>query len=88
MRGINWNFICVHSGYDFSKFDIEKNETQSFEFWQKLIESMKFSYAQRGLLGDPLFVPAENISKVQLFYCCVYIFFKIISRYILNSSHI
>ena len=61
----------MFSGYDFSGFDIEKSEEQEFEFWQKLIESMKFSYAQRGLLGDPNFVPAPNTSKVSNQFSCL-----------------
>ncbi|XP_066928254.1 glutathione hydrolase 1 proenzyme-like isoform X1 [Clytia hemisphaerica] len=54
----------IISGYDFSKLDISKDDNDAFEFWQKLIESMKFSYAQRGLFGDPGFVPTKNITDV------------------------
>ena len=58
------NYSWFVSGYDFSKFDISKNDDDSFEFWQKLIESMKFSFAQRGLFGDPGFVPKKDITDV------------------------
>ena len=41
------------------------NGDNAFEFWQKLIESMKFSYAQRGWLGDPSYVSKDNITRVR-----------------------
>ena len=34
------------------------------DFYQKVVEAEKFAYAQRGLLGDPDFLPKKNISKV------------------------
>ncbi|XP_065664047.1 glutathione hydrolase 1 proenzyme isoform X2 [Hydra vulgaris] len=53
----------IISGYDLSKVDFSNHESQT-AFYHKLIESMKFGYAQRGLLGDADFLPAENITKV------------------------
>lgn len=53
----------ILSGYSFKDFDIN-NIDNALEFWQKLIESMKFSYAQRGLLGDPDYLPKSNITRV------------------------
>ena len=40
-------------GFQFKKKLDLKNADDAFLFYQRLIESMKFAYAQRGLLGDP-----------------------------------
>ena len=50
-------------GYDLSKMDLSKSEDE-IKFYHKLVEAMKFSYAQRGLLGDPDFLPKANITRV------------------------
>ena len=41
---------------------ISDKATQVFH---KIIESFKWGYARRALLGDPDFVPADNITRVR-----------------------
>ena len=53
-------------GYDLSKVDYSNPQSLT-AFYHKLIESMKFGYAQRSLLGDADFLPVENITKVCIF---------------------
>lgn len=73
--GILTNPFLVASGYDFSDNNLTTTDEQ-VDFYQKYIESLKFGYAQRGLLGDPDFVPIENISSV-----CQTNFFKFNSKF-------
>ncbi|XP_057295021.1 glutathione hydrolase 1 proenzyme-like [Hydractinia symbiolongicarpus] len=55
--------LNIMSGYNLSNYDLSKQKDQ-LAYYHKLVESMKFAYAQRGLLGDPDFVPEKNISEV------------------------
>lgn len=49
-------------GYNFSGNRLSTS-TETFDFYHKFIESVKFGYAQRSLLGDPDFIPVEDVSQ-------------------------
>ena len=52
-------------GYNFKENKLKSTQEQ-FYFYQPYIESMKFAFAQRGVLGDPDFLPDGDIEKVDL----------------------
>ena len=56
------DFIFFHKRLQLQREQIEVN-TRTM---QPCIESMKFAFAQRGVLGDPDFLPDGDIEKVDL----------------------
>ena len=55
------DFIFFHKRLQLQREQIEVN-TRTIQ----CIESMKFAFAQRGVLGDPDFLPDGDIEKVDL----------------------
>eukprot|EP00794_Sanderia_malayensis_P013928 gene13928-15380_t len=54
--------INIIQGYDNKASDLSTTQ-KSIEVYQRLVESFKWGYARRALLGDPGFVPQENITR-------------------------
>eukprot|EP00111_Clytia_hemisphaerica_P010087 TCONS_00029500-protein len=54
----------IMSGYNLKENQF-KTADDKLKFYQPYIESMKFAFAQRGLLGDPAFLPEGSITKVE-----------------------
>ena len=57
--------VFLIKGYNFKENKLKSTQEQ-FDFYQPYIESMKFAFAQRGVLGDPDFLPDGDIEKVDL----------------------
>ncbi|XP_065055052.1 glutathione hydrolase 1 proenzyme-like isoform X2 [Rhopilema esculentum] len=54
--------INIMHGFNISAKDLE-DTAKAVQVYHKIVESFKWSYARRALLGDPDFVPAENITR-------------------------
>ena len=51
------------TGYGFSKDDLKENK-KAILLYHRLIEAMKFGFAQYAKMGDPDFMEDETITKV------------------------
>ncbi len=58
-----WN-IYLFLGYNNTKSDLSTT-SEAVKVYHRLVEAFKWSYARRALLGDPSFVPKENITRVR-----------------------
>ena len=56
-------FFVEFLGFRITEKDLEDDE-KAVQVYHKIVESFKWSYARRALLGDPEFLPKANITKV------------------------
>ena len=68
MSAVTDESLLTHSGYNFTANDIAGDNNKSLTY-HKIIETFKYAYARRALLGDKDFA---NITKVSKIYCKIF----------------